>query len=255
MSTAFEVPDFWAARERPTEPNVKRARMALEWLPVEADSVLDLGCGNGIFINQVSGRLGVGVDRSLAALRYVRVPRCQADARALPFADHSFDVVVAMELIEHLPVPIYPAALAEMARVARCYLLLTVPYREDLTVGHIICPSCGCHFHPSGHVRRFDRPDLERLFSPYGFSPVRIEGIIPREVLRWPRLRRMLARLRGRVGFPQDAVCPQCGYMSPAASSPGPAPRRSGRMKVWGRRLWPRQRTYFWWMALYRRST
>lgn len=254
MTQTFDMSDFWAARECPGEAEAGRARLALEWLPAEANSVLDLGCGNGVFINRVSGRLGVGVDRSLAALRYVRGLRCQADAGALPFADRSFDAVVAMELIEHLSVPLYPVALAEMARVARRYLLLTVPYRENLTLGHIVCPSCGCRFHPSSHVRRFDRPDLERLFSPYGFFPVRIEGIVPRKVLRWPWLRRRLAQLRGRIGFPRYAVCPQCGYTPPTAPSPGVSPAPVGGVGALGRRFWPKQWTYFWWMALYEKS-
>lgn len=254
QTSSFEMPDFWATRERPGEVEVGRARLALEWLPAEVSSILDLGCGNGVFINQVTGRPGVGMDRSLAALRYVRVPCCQADAGALPFADYSFDAVVAMELIEHLPVPIYPVALAEMVRVARHYLLLTVPYRENLTLGHIACPSCGCRFHPSSHVRRFDRPDLEQLFSPYSFSPVRIEGIVPRETLRWPGLRRRLAQFRRRISFPRYAVCPQCRYTLPAASSPAASPAPVGGLGAIGRRLWPKQWTYFWWMALYEKE-
>lgn len=250
--SCFDTADFWTARECPGAAEVERVRLALEWLPAEVDSILDLGCGNGVFINRVSGRFGVGVDRSLAALHYVKALCCQADAGSLPFADGSFDAVVAMELIEHLPVPIYAAALAEMARVARRYLLLTVPYRENLAVGHVVCPSCGCRFHPSSHVRSFDRRDLEQLFSHHGrFSPVRIEGVVPREVLRWPGLRRRLAQLRGRISLPGYAICPQCGYKSSSAPSTRTVAAPVGRLGAWARRLWPKQRLPFWWMALY----
>jgi SAM-dependent methyltransferase len=51
-----------------------------------------------------------------------------APGHELPFADNSFDFVVASHVIEHIPDPI--AALLEWARVARRYLFLVVPHRD-----------------------------------------------------------------------------------------------------------------------------
>lgn len=72
--------------------------------------VLDLGCGNGRLVASLAGRarLAVGLDRERGLLALA--PRGLAgaagfvcgDARALPFADRSFDVVTAGWLLAYL---------------------------------------------------------------------------------------------------------------------------------------------------------
>lgn len=63
---------------------------------------LDLCCGTGQYAGQLreTGRTVIGVDRSIDQLRVargrVREPLVLADAAALPFADDSFDAVVAL---------------------------------------------------------------------------------------------------------------------------------------------------------------
>ncbi|MFC5582596.1 methyltransferase domain-containing protein [Rhodanobacter terrae] len=51
----------------------------------------------------------------------------QADASALPFADARFDVVVALDVIEHMPVHLRARAAAEMARVAARLVVIACP--------------------------------------------------------------------------------------------------------------------------------
>ena len=64
--------------------------------------------------------------------------RCQglghlhANADELPFADDQFDVVVAAEVLEHLPDPV--RGLAEMARVGRRHMVVSVS-REPIFRG------------------------------------------------------------------------------------------------------------------------
>lgn len=94
-------------------------------------SVLDVGCGPGSITIDLAhwvpqGRV-VGVDcveapllaaRATAATRGDRTTRFEvADAHQLPFEDHSFDVVHAHQLLQHLADPV--GALREMARVCR----------------------------------------------------------------------------------------------------------------------------------------
>ena len=94
-------------------------------------TVLDNGCGNGVFLERLSregsprARL-VGTDISMGMLGHAqrRLADCsgeidlvQADACRLPFADDSFDVVFARGLLHHLPDP--HAGAKEMARVLR----------------------------------------------------------------------------------------------------------------------------------------
>lgn len=84
--------------------------------------VLDLGCGNGSLSHVIAehGCEVVGADTSAPGIAISRqsFPECQfiqADIYELPDTDmlHSFDVVLAVEVIEHL---LYPKELAKTAK-------------------------------------------------------------------------------------------------------------------------------------------
>jgi ubiquinone/menaquinone biosynthesis C-methylase UbiE len=96
-----------------------------------ADSLLDVGCGTGHFVDlwQSSGLAVIGLDLSREMLQFAhrhhpRVPAVLGDATALPFRDASFDVVALITVLEFLPSP--EAALREAARVAQKGILLGV---------------------------------------------------------------------------------------------------------------------------------
>jgi SAM-dependent methyltransferase len=83
--------------------------------------VLDVGCGNGAYLNQMRAR-GVdatGCDLSLGMLAASAPHRklVNADATALPFTSSAFDVVLAPHMLYH--VADRPAAVSEMRRVLR----------------------------------------------------------------------------------------------------------------------------------------
>jgi 2-polyprenyl-3-methyl-5-hydroxy-6-metoxy-1,4-benzoquinol methylase len=95
-------------------------------------SALEVGCGEGVVADRLHRRFGgvVALDLPDAGLRadWRRLPGprfLHASAHELPFGDHRFDVVVAAEVLEHLPDP--DQGLREMARVGRCHLVLSVP--------------------------------------------------------------------------------------------------------------------------------
>jgi SAM-dependent methyltransferase len=102
-----------------------------------AHPVLDVGCGDGLF-GQVLGAEppAVGLDlsarelRSAACRRSYRALVC-ADVRAMPFADGSFDTVLANGVLEHVAGVV--GALGEIRRVLRPEgrLLFTVPLVQD----------------------------------------------------------------------------------------------------------------------------
>lgn len=88
--------------------------------PLEGLRVLDLGCGKGRFASRLAdaGARVIGLDISSAMLaEAVDLARVRASARRLPFADASFDAVVAVEVFEHLPD--IAGTLDELARVLR----------------------------------------------------------------------------------------------------------------------------------------
>ena len=101
------------------------------------ESLLDVGCGEGVVTERWAGRLGpgrrvVGLDLDDPQLRAEWESRARpglefrtGSAQALEFADGEFDAVAAIEVLEHVDDP--EAALAQCARVARRHLLLSVP--------------------------------------------------------------------------------------------------------------------------------
>ena len=98
-----------------------RARGELVPEPAGADAaLLDLGCGGGLLAPHVTGYRHVGVDISASALEVAArhgVEPVRTDVADLPFADDSFDVVVAGEILEH--VEDLDGVVAEAARVLR----------------------------------------------------------------------------------------------------------------------------------------
>jgi SAM-dependent methyltransferase len=79
--------------------------------------VLDLGCGVGHSYELLAPRESVGVDVAAEALAGQRRETLVADMRSLPLPDGSFESVLAVQSIEH--VPDAERALAETARVLR----------------------------------------------------------------------------------------------------------------------------------------
>ena len=94
--------------------------------PLAGKQVLDVGCGTGVLARSLSDRGAhvVGVDPNEEALAVARqtVPTgtfYPASAQALPLADRSFDGVVFLNSLHHVPVPDMPLALREAARVVK----------------------------------------------------------------------------------------------------------------------------------------
>ncbi len=254
----FNNPEFWHPPAWQNQAaDYERARLAAEWLPGEVRSVLDVGCGNGIFTNLVeTSRFKVGLDLSRFALEYVTALRLQANATRLPFASHSFDASLSMEMLEHLPFPFYQDAQNELVRVARQYILITVPYDENLKYHCVICPVCLYAFHPYHHVRRYQQSAFETMFGPH-YRLVRLEPVVPtrREALPvlWNSIRLYLHR-QGR-NYPSGVICPRCGYTPVKNSVSAKQVSRIYSVRQSLGRLWPKYTTFTWWMAFYRKET
>jgi 2-polyprenyl-3-methyl-5-hydroxy-6-metoxy-1,4-benzoquinol methylase len=97
---------------------------------------LEIGCGEGVISAKLHSRFAdvTGLDLPDANLRalWLDVPGPQflhGDAHRLPFRDKQFDLVVSVEVLEHLTDP--RAGLREMARVCRRHLVVSVP-REPI---------------------------------------------------------------------------------------------------------------------------
>ncbi|MGW3040728.1 class I SAM-dependent methyltransferase [Kitasatospora sp. NPDC001159] len=103
------------------QPQYDLPGIVLEELAGTSGTVLDVGCGNGKFVNRLHrGRPDlqvVGMDISAGILAGVEKPVLVTDAQALPFADDCADAVLALHMLYH--VSDIEATIKELARVLR----------------------------------------------------------------------------------------------------------------------------------------
>jgi SAM-dependent methyltransferase len=130
--------------------------------------VLDLGCGVGHSYELLAPRETVGVDIDPDALAGQRRQTVVADMRQLPFADRSFDSVLSVQSIEHVPDP--ERVLAEVVRVLKPQGVAVFVTPNRLTFGRpdeIIDPY---------HYIEYDASELQDLLSGF-FAGVRVQGL------------------------------------------------------------------------------
>jgi len=141
----------------------RRTTFALE-LARPGATVLDVGAGAGQFANMLAA---CGKFDSVTALDRIRFDkyvefypglyRRDANIVELPFADDEFDVVTCMEVLEHVPNEVFGPGIAELRRVCRGQLIMSVPFEEAEPLS-------------KGHTRRFDASDVRTLFPDAGLT-------------------------------------------------------------------------------------
>jgi ubiquinone/menaquinone biosynthesis C-methylase UbiE len=110
---------------------------------VQPRRILEIGVGEGHVMTRVRERFP---DATLAGLdlpdqdlaghwRQAGLPCLFGDATRLPFADGTFDLVMAIEVLEHVPTP--DAALRELARVCSSTLVASVPFEPVWRLGNM----------------------------------------------------------------------------------------------------------------------
>src|SRR4051794_20857105 len=167
-----------------TNPVVKRLMAGFEstldelFTQAAPESLLDVGCGEGVLTHQWAQRLGdkriVGIDLEDPAIQAEgegrRAPNLEyreMKAENLPFADGEFEVATAIEVLEHVPDPAH--TVPEMARVASGHLLVSVP-REPLW--RMLNMARGAYLkdlgNTPGHLNHWSKRSFVQLLSRHG---------------------------------------------------------------------------------------
>ena len=104
------------------------------WKNFDVRTTLDVGCATGFV---VEGLRELGMDATGSDVSQYAIENAALGARGhlvwgdltdrLPFKTGQFDLVSALEVLEHLPPDVVPRALAELRRVTRQYLVCTIP--------------------------------------------------------------------------------------------------------------------------------
>jgi 2-polyprenyl-3-methyl-5-hydroxy-6-metoxy-1,4-benzoquinol methylase len=171
----------YATRNPAARRLVAGFRRTLDGLLDEAApvTILDVGCGEGVLAAAWARRWGVervvGVDVEDVRLRAEWAARARPGlelraippAPPLPFEEGAFDLVAAVEVLEHVADP--DGLLAELTRVARRHVLLSVP-REPLW--RALNLARGTYWrtlgNTPGHRHHFSRRSLTRFASTHG---------------------------------------------------------------------------------------
>jgi SAM-dependent methyltransferase len=134
-------------------------------------ALLDVGCGEGALVQRWARSLGdhtriVGVDLEEESIQAGWAEHAAPNltyeimrSAELPFASGEFDLVTAIEVLEHVPDP--GQTLSEMARCARRNLLVSVP-REP--VWRMLNVARGAYLRDLGNHARPRQPLLQALF-------------------------------------------------------------------------------------------
>ncbi len=167
-----------------TNPVVKRlmanfeATLAELFSAADPQSLLDVGCGEGVLIHEWAQQLGdkrvVGIDLEEDSIQAGWTQRQAPNleykimkAEDLPFADGEFDVATAIEVLEHVPDPEH--TVAEMARVSSRWLLVSVP-REPLWRGLNLAR--GAYIkdlgNTPGHINHWSKRSFVKMLSQHG---------------------------------------------------------------------------------------
>jgi ubiquinone/menaquinone biosynthesis C-methylase UbiE len=132
--------------------------------------VLEVGVGEGEVFERVRARFPdvpyAAVDLPDPALaadwRRRGLAGMFADIGRLPFPDDSFDLVLAIEVLEHVPDP--SRALDELARVARSHLVLSVPREPIWRVANMARGKyIGALGNTPGHINHWSSSAFTRL--------------------------------------------------------------------------------------------
>ncbi len=170
-------------------------------------TILDIGCGTGA-MSQKLARWGsvISADFSPLALSYSRRRSlrrlCVSDAMRLPFRDGSFDVIVALDILEHLPDD--EAALREFYRVLKPggRVIATVPAYQSLWSGHDVALM---------HFRRYVAREVRDRFVA---AKLRVEKLSYAMTLLYPVVWMVRHLFSRKDAEPRASLVPVPGFVN-----------------------------------------
>lgn len=173
---------------------------------VSVEYLLDVGCSDGSFTYSIASAVGAkeiyGVDISEKAVaealrRGIKAFKINVDVENLPFPDNQFDLVTAIELIEHLvntdhffievfrilkPRGFLVVSTPNLASWVNRLLLLFgyQPYFSEVSfnidAGKLLSRRGKDHYEAAGHLRMYTLRALMEQIRFYGFRIVEVIG-------------------------------------------------------------------------------
>jgi SAM-dependent methyltransferase len=169
-------------------------RFVRRYLSLKDRLVLDYGSGRGYML-QLLLKMGItcqGLDFSAGSVELIQKTlgghplfrgMIHAPDVPTPVADGSMDVVLLLEVVEHLFDDQLAPTFQDIYRILKPggYLVVTTPNAENLEQSMIRCPECGCTFHRWQHMRSVTPELLRGWVTAGGFHE-----IVTRTTYFWP---------------------------------------------------------------------
>ncbi|MBI2791918.1 MAG: methyltransferase domain-containing protein [Gammaproteobacteria bacterium] len=207
----YESADIWDQTLQPGQKNLAQA--IIDFLPSNIATALDVGCGDGKLTDLIMASNGcsfIGLDCSEEALKRCRFKTVLNDATNLPFKEDEFDLVLTTDTLEHLSEQAEAKVWDELFRVAKNWVMVALPFREELLDATTKCHHCAMQYHVNWHQRSYDWRDLtKRVPSDFEVDKIVLTGEpwSPYHVIETTFRREILGEWSGWV----DAFCPSCG--------------------------------------------
>lgn len=159
-------------------PELRRSEQLIQLIPSGGGFALDVGAQDGYFSRLLVERFSsvTAVDLEKPSIVHPNIKCQKGDVTGLHFDDNSFDFVFCAGVLEHVPAPLLGKACSELSRVSKKYLLIGVPYKQDIRVWRTTCCSCGRKNPAWGHASIFDENRLEQLFPGFEIAKISFVG-------------------------------------------------------------------------------
>ncbi len=200
MTTTREFYEKRAAWISPSEERFRMKRAVdLAWMMETRPTVLDIGCKHGAlrsFLPDCAIYIGADI---VAKPEDGEIISLDLDNERLPFDDHSFGYVFALEVLEHLTEPY--RVLREIRRVlgpgGACILSVPNPYHFKEVVWNVLhVPD------RQGHLHSWTKQAMTALLVRAGFAIVEVRGTyLHPPIPGWPRICARSTMFRVRRGM------------------------------------------------------
>ncbi len=200
-------------RYRAGEREQVRIGSVLEMLPADVSlRTLEIGSRDCYMTQMLAERYAqvIALDLEKPQIDMANVLAMQGNLLNLPLKDNSVNLAVCTEVLEHIPSEHLQQACDELLRVSSKYVLVGVPYKQDLRVNATYCSCCAKENPPTGHLNTFDTARLEQLFAAANVKEC--VYVLPGDY----KTNAFTYWLYGKCKFPfgsyqQEEVCVHCG--------------------------------------------
>ena len=171
--------DYWG-KDLITPAEIRRNQFIQHLCPVKkGQKVLDIGSGRGWFSLHCAkiGAKVTAIDLSTENLNKIkqidpRIKTLYSDACKINIPGDYFDLIVALEVLEHLVDPALAIGNWKMMLKTGGILFVTVPYKE--VIRYSLCIHCNRKTPVNAHLHSWDVFKLASLLSENGFYVLKV---------------------------------------------------------------------------------